>query len=325
MELQDLRNYTIFEGISGSRAYGNSTPESDYDYRSLVLPPLDVLLDPSKKFGQKTSWEDGEDRVAMNVIKFAELAVKANPNIIELLFLPEECITYTTDAYSTLTKHKYGLLTKQCEHTYKGYAMQQLSRMNKHKAWFDGGVVLKPEPAEFGLEGMMEKGAFIALGELYDDFNGSVAGVKALTKMINARREFDAKQRNYEEYNQWKANRNEARAELERKHGYDCKAASHLIRLLEQSAHIAIKGTLNVRLKGRTLELVQSVRAGEVTYDQLMVLSSSLQQQCSQAYVKAELPKRASEQTKAAITTDLIKAATFNPSLYLQGSGELSY
>ena len=50
----------------------------------------------------------------------------------------------------------------------------------------------------------------------------------------------------WEQYNKWKDTRNEKRAALEAKYGYDTKHGMHLIRLMRQCKEILETGTLNV-------------------------------------------------------------------------------
>lgn len=51
---------------------------------------------------------------------------------------------------------------------------------------------------------------------------------------------------NYNQYMEWKKNRNPARAALEAKYGLDCKHASHLVRLMRTGKEILLTGKVNV-------------------------------------------------------------------------------
>ena len=60
----------IFEGVTGSQAYGTSDELSDVDRRGVCIPPLSVLLG-FQNFDQKDGWEGKyEDRVIYNLKKF---------------------------------------------------------------------------------------------------------------------------------------------------------------------------------------------------------------------------------------------------------------
>ncbi len=57
---------------------------------------------------------------------------------------------------------------------------------------------------------------------------------------------------------------------MEAKYGYDTKHAMHLFRLLIQGREILEYGDLNVDRTDIDADLLKSVRAGELSYDQLM-------------------------------------------------------
>jgi hypothetical protein len=86
----------IFEAVVGSNLYGTATPESDMDYRGVCIPPMNVLLNPFMPFEQKDSGFEEEDRAIYALGKFLKTCADANPNIIELLFIPESKIIYNT-------------------------------------------------------------------------------------------------------------------------------------------------------------------------------------------------------------------------------------
>ena len=90
----DPQEYRIFEGVTGSRLYGTFTETSDWDYRGVVIPPLEVLLDPFMKFSVQDSGFNEDDKALYDLGKFFELRSAANPNILELLFVPEDFIIF---------------------------------------------------------------------------------------------------------------------------------------------------------------------------------------------------------------------------------------
>ena len=76
------------------------------------------------------------------------LIVNANPNIIELLFIPENLWVHSTPAFHELRKHRDMFITKKLRHTFSGYAFAQLKRMNNHHEWMTKPVE-KPELKNF--------------------------------------------------------------------------------------------------------------------------------------------------------------------------------
>lgn len=128
----NIEDHIIFETLSGSKLYGTSIPESDTDYRGVCIPPKKVLLDPFQIFEQKDSGFEERDRVIYSLAKFMYLCAKGNPNIVELLFSPEECWRTSTPQWNLLIENRYLLLSKQVRYTFVGYAFSQLDRIKSH-------------------------------------------------------------------------------------------------------------------------------------------------------------------------------------------------
>lgn len=120
----------IFECVVGSRAYGLETADSDYDYRGFCIPPVDYFLLPSMNFEQKDkSWADGHDRTIWNLTKGVELLLNGNPNMLELLFVPDDCVIMTSPYWEALKEVRQDFLSRRIKSTYLGYADSQLKRM----------------------------------------------------------------------------------------------------------------------------------------------------------------------------------------------------
>lgn len=94
---------------------------------------------------------------------------------------------------------------------------------------------------------------------------------------------------NWNQYNQWKDNRNPVRAILEEKHGFDTKHASHLVRLFRSCIDVLETGKLKVR-RPDAKELL-SIKNGAWDYDRLMQESESLQARVDVALRNTKLPK----------------------------------
>src|SRR5690606_37810516 len=106
---------------------------------------------------------------------------------------------------------------------------------------------------------------------------------------LEAERRYRAALRHWEADETWKSQRNPARAELERKHGYDTKHAMHLIRLLRMGLEILEHGDLRVR-RDDADELIV-LRAGSLPYDELLALAEDLKAAMDRASRRADLPQ----------------------------------
>ena len=92
MNVQMLKesNRIIFESVAGSHLYNLNTEKSDIDIRGIYVNPPEEYLgltEPSNQIG-----DEKHDTTYYSLKRFFELAMTANPNIIELLWVPDSCI-----------------------------------------------------------------------------------------------------------------------------------------------------------------------------------------------------------------------------------------
>jgi len=105
---------------------------------------------------------------------------------------------------------------------------------------------------------------------------------------LNAEKRYRAALKHWDSYQTWKNQRNPARAELERAHGYDTKHAMHLIRLMRMGLEVLETCELHVR-RGDA-EQLSAIREGALSFDDLLVLAGDLQQSMQKATAATELP-----------------------------------
>ena len=125
MTIEELKasGHIIFECISGSRAYGLDTPTSDTDIRGVFILPKTQFY-ALNYIGQINNASN--DIVYYELRKFIELCSKNNPNILELLHVPEECILYKHPVFNTIKLDYF--LSKQCKKSFANYAYAQLKK-----------------------------------------------------------------------------------------------------------------------------------------------------------------------------------------------------
>jgi uncharacterized protein len=83
----------------------------------------------------------------------------------------------------------------------------------------------------------------------------------------------------------------EKRKKLVEKHGYDCKNAVHLIRLLKMGIEFLKEGYLYVERKSDATQLLE-IKNGEWTLEQVKKESDRLFALCEEAYVGSTLPAK---------------------------------
>lgn len=119
------RGLLLFESISGSRAYGTNLPTSDTDIKGVYIQPLEEILG----FGYKDQINDAKcDKTYYEIRRFLELISTANPNLLELLNSPEDCILYKHPLFDEILNNREKFLTKECRNSFAGYAVSQIQK-----------------------------------------------------------------------------------------------------------------------------------------------------------------------------------------------------
>ncbi|WP_299272138.1 nucleotidyltransferase domain-containing protein [uncultured Psychroserpens sp.] len=125
MTIEDLKTSgaIIFESISGSKAYGLDTAASDTDIRGVFILPKNLFYGLNY-IGQVNN--ETNDIAYYELNKFVELLSKNNPNILELLNVPDECILYKHPIFDSIEKKDF--LSKLCKNTFANYAFTQIKK-----------------------------------------------------------------------------------------------------------------------------------------------------------------------------------------------------
>lgn len=328
MTLEDARSprCRLLEVISGSRAYGTDTPESDTDLKGVFVQPLDGLfgLERVEQINNDTN-----DIAFYELGRFAELLSKNNPNLLEMLFTPPDCVVFRHPLMDHFTVEI--VLSKLCCDAFAGYALTQIRKargLNKK--------IVNPQPAErkdvldfcYVLEGQgsvplktwqQQHGiqqhdcGLTAVPHARDSFAlyhaapGIYAGIThpdstdvrlssiarealPVAWMIFNKDGFKKHCKDWREYQEWVANRNGARYEgtLAHGQGYDAKNLMHTFRLLDSAEEIAVHRRLTVRTPNR--DWLLRVKAGDFTYDELLTLAEHRIARIHQLYEASALP-----------------------------------
>jgi len=125
MTIQDLKDkgLILFECIHGSRAYGLATKDSDTDIKGVFyLPKTDFY-----GFSEVTQVaNESNDIVYYELGRYLDLLSKNNPNIMDMLNAPEDCILYKHPLMDLIKADTF--LSKLCAETYGNYALSQIKK-----------------------------------------------------------------------------------------------------------------------------------------------------------------------------------------------------
>jgi uncharacterized protein len=159
-----------YEVIMGSIAYGVAEDHSDMDVYGFAIPPRDWvfphlrgeildfdeagsqfeqiqqhhMLDKSALGGKGREY----DLVIYSIIKYFRLLMDNNPNIIDSLFVPRNCVLYSTTIGEIVREQRHIFLHKGCWAKFKGYAYSQVHKMRTKEPEGGRQVIIK----EFGYD-----------------------------------------------------------------------------------------------------------------------------------------------------------------------------
>lgn len=330
MTIESLRNkgHIILETISGSRAYGLETPQSDTDIRGVYILPGEDFF--GLNYTDLVS-NESHDIAFYELGKFFKLLAGNNPNILELLFAPVESILYRDPIMNRINPEIF--LSKLCEQTFGNYALNQISRargLNKkilnpvskeRKSILDfcyvvqgqGSVPLKEFLTVHGYK--QDKCGLARIPHMHEmyglycsnqgNYNGIIQketandvslssipkGEAPLAIMSFNKSAYSSYCKEYKEYWEWVEKRNEVRYENTLAHGknYDAKNMMHTFRLLAMAKEIGEEGKVKVRRPDR--DFLLRVRQGEFEYDYLVRLAEEKLQEIKAVFDKSSLPE----------------------------------
>jgi predicted nucleotidyltransferase len=137
----------MYETIMGSVAYGVSSDTSDMDIYGFCIPPKGIVFPhlegQIEGFGRQRQRFDqfladhvddkntGKmyDLSIFGIVKFFQLCMDNNPNMIDSLFTPANCVVHVTKVGNMVRDQRKMFLHKGAWHKFKGYAFQQLHKM----------------------------------------------------------------------------------------------------------------------------------------------------------------------------------------------------
>lgn len=131
----------LFECIAGSRAYGTANANSDEDTRGIFAVPAADYLNLERPADQVS--DERGNVVYYSLRRVVELLTQANPNILELLFMPGDCVLKTSPEMQQLIAARDIFVSKQCADTHAGYAMSQIKKARGQNKWINN-----PKPPE---------------------------------------------------------------------------------------------------------------------------------------------------------------------------------
>lgn len=123
IEYLKKNNLILFEAISGSKAFGLATKNSDTDIRGVFYLPKEKYF--GLEYISQVSNETN-DEVYYELGRYVQLLLKNNPNCLEVLATPKECVIYKNPIMDCFKLEDF--ISKLCKETFGGYALAQIQK-----------------------------------------------------------------------------------------------------------------------------------------------------------------------------------------------------
>jgi predicted nucleotidyltransferase len=338
----------FFETVAGSRAYGTAIETSDQDLRGVFVAPPALLggLDTI----EQVACERG-DHVYYELGRFVDLLHRNNPNALELLAMPGDCVRHRHPLFDLLDPALF--LSKLCARTFGEYAMGQIRKargLNKkivnpqpetrlplldfcHVPTGQGSVPVLDwlrenhlTPSGCGLTAVKNAPDLFAI---YQAPAGTYRGLvsprdpdalvfssvpkeaQPAAWMHFNEDAFKAHCRAHREYWQWVAERNEHRYNTNAAHGRGYDSKN----LMHTIRLLEMAGEIAregiLRIRRPNREFLLQIRAGEFSYDDLVARAEALHATLPDAFAASSLPEAPD---RTAINRILIEIrAAFSP------------
>jgi hypothetical protein len=127
--------HIVCEMLFGSHLYGLDTPDSDFDYKGIILPTReDILLSNSKYHIDLSTGDHNSKNTKYDVDKtyytlhyFIELACKGETVALDMLHGSADKCTINSDVWEFLVNNRHRFYTKEMS-TYMGYCKKQSAK-----------------------------------------------------------------------------------------------------------------------------------------------------------------------------------------------------
>lgn len=123
IETVKQNGWLVFEAIAGSKAHGLNTLGSDTDIKGVFVLPKEEFF--GLRYTPQVS-NESNDIVYYELGRYVELLLKNNPNMMELLYSPADCILYKNPIMDELNPALF--ISKVCEASFANYAYTQIKK-----------------------------------------------------------------------------------------------------------------------------------------------------------------------------------------------------
>jgi predicted nucleotidyltransferase len=330
MTIKDLKdkNLLLFECLSGSKAYGLDTPQSDTDIKGIYHMPKEMFF--GLKYIPQIS-NESNDEVYYEIGRFVELLIKNNPNIVEILATPEECILYKHPIMDKLNIDM--ILSKLCKDTFGGYALTQIRKAKglnkkilnpipktrktvldfcfimvnyssvKAKTWLTKKSISQSDCGLSKIPNAKDLYALFHDKEKKLNYKGIThkeaanevsissipAGEQEIAYLFFNKDSYSSYCKEHNEYWEWVERRSEERYKVNKNHGKDYDAKNMMHTIRLLQVALEIVRDGELNVKRPNKSDLLSIKRGELDYQNVLKMAEDLMLQIEQETIKSKL------------------------------------
>jgi hypothetical protein len=327
IEYLETHNCILFECISGSRAYGLATETSDTDIKGIFVLPKNEFYSLAQP--DQLS-ENNNNRVYFELKKFIDLLSKNNPNMLELLAMPEDCVLKKDKVFDLIKPELF--LSRLCCETFAGYAMTQLKKargLNKkilnpvgekqrsilefcYVAEEQGSVPLAEFLAKHDLQQELcglaaiphmrdvyglyygEEGKYKGIARKEDSRDVSLSsiekGAKPIALLSFNKDGYSKYCKDYHDYWEWVNNRNEVRYENTIAHGKNYDAKNMMHTFRLLDMAEDIGRSGKIIVRRSNRDHLLKIKKGDFSYEELVKEAEERVKKIEEVYASSSLP-----------------------------------
>jgi uncharacterized protein len=142
-----LPDNTMYLTITGSQAYGVNQDDSDQDIYGVCMPPKEIMFPHLSGeipgFGRQIQrfevWSEHHvkrpdnhvtyDFAVFGIVKFFQLCMENNPNMLDTLATPRTCVIHSTPIAELIRENRKLFFHKGAYTKFRGYSYSQMSKI----------------------------------------------------------------------------------------------------------------------------------------------------------------------------------------------------
>jgi hypothetical protein len=260
--LEEAVRSPSYQCLSGSRLYGTHREDSDTDLRGFTIPPFEYII------GTKTfeSRELEGDHKIHSLKTFLTLALKGDPQMTEMFFIPCQCAYRISDVSSDVLSLKEHIISQNIYNRIMGYSYSEWNKAMGVKNIAAKRTVTEDQ----AIDGIRK--AFEPDKETMDNMITALYSHRE-KKLVSSKGGVGAKRA----------------AEFE-KYGFGVSCATHAIRLLGELYELITD--FNITFPRPNAEVLKDIRYGKYSKEEVIEIYDELYNRLKEYESKSILPPK---------------------------------